>query len=246
MRQVSFIQRPDERSDASPPVIPKWLEECATEFLLTVSNTAYPCYFGSAAIKENALSFAYVLDSHDANAAQTLERILRAYLEIALTGPARQSLVVFVGPPRSEIDFKTDFDRFWDLLSATSTQDVAPWPPDIPHDSADPHWQWSFAGKQWFVLGCSPAYRRRRSRNVGQCLTMIFQLSERVFEGLGGSTSAGKHAKKTIRRRLTAFDGISVHPHTGNEDQSSVFKWRQYFLPDDESQLDESMCPFHR
>jgi len=245
MQEVSFIQPARALSEAQK-ARPDWATVSTSEFLRKVSDPNYPCYFGSASTKDKTLSFGFVSDLEDTEPAENLANVLRAYLGIAAIGPAKQSLVVFVGPPVFPVDIKTDYHRFWKLLSATSRHDTSPWPDAVPQDTADPMWQWCFAGRKWFVLACSPAYRLRRSRNLGPCLTLIFQLSDRVFEDLGGSTSAGKHAKATIRRRAATFDTISVHPHSGSENQSSVFKWRQYFLPDDDTQFEESACPFGR
>ena len=143
-----------------------------------------------------------------------------------------------------EPDLIDDFNLFWSLLNKLSIKDHHPWPKAFPESANDPGWQWCFGGKKWFILGCSPAYKHRRSRNVGPCLTMVFQLSERVFTNLGGHTQEGMKAKKNIRKRLELYDEATIHPHLGSDTKSSKYKWRQYFLPDDSEVFNISECPF--
>lgn len=204
---------------------------------------AYPCHFGVQGQLSGHTWFTALDEGHPGWTVRDLADTLRAYRERAWRGPKRQSLVVFVGPPDPAPDLDRDTGRFWSLLTQLSTLDDKPWPAGHPQDTRDPGWQWCFAGEPWFVFGCSPAYRARRSRDVGPCLTLVFQV-RRVFEGLSGSSPAGKAAKRTVRERLLAYDAVGVHPHLGDPMHSSVHKWRQYMLPDDERILGEAQCPF--
>jgi FPC/CPF motif-containing protein YcgG len=172
-----------------------------------------------------------------------LAATLREFQQVAWRGPKRQSLIVFVGPPDPRPDLDRDTTRFWALMSGLAEADDQPWPQGGTRDEKDPKWQWCFAGEPWFVFAGSPAYRNRRSRNFGPCLTLVFQV-HRVFEGLSGSSPAGRAAKARVRERLVDYDTIGPHPHLGDPRHSSEFKWRQYMLPDDEQILPERACPF--
>jgi FPC/CPF motif-containing protein YcgG len=150
---------------------------------------------------------------------------------------------VFVGPPRPAYHLDADIARFWSLLALLTAHDPTPWPVDRPSDPRDPAWQWCFAGEPWFTFMCSPAYRARLSRNLGPCLTLIFQ-TRRVFDGLSGESVAGQAAKARIRSSLLAYDRVPAHPHLGGAGASSSFKWRQYALPDDQTELPPENCPW--
>jgi FPC/CPF motif-containing protein YcgG len=230
-------------AQADPPW--DWLPAAVSAFQDRLLDAeAYPCDFGVRAQRAGHNSLT-ALDSRLPGrwGVAALAGTLRVFAGRAAHGPPRQSLVVFCGPPEpAPATLAEHRDRFWALLGALAAHDERPWPPDRPRDPADPHWQWCFHGEPWFAFALSPAYRARRSRRVGTCLTVVFQTS-RVFQGLGGSTPAGCRAKRRIRERLVRYDGTPPHPHLGEADHSSTHKWRQYVLPDDDRLSPPDRCP---
>lgn len=228
---------------------PQWFSAAHAEFRSTLLGedghpSGYPCHFGVNGERAEHNWFTALDESQPGFGSAELAQTLSDYAGVASTGPARQSLVVLAGPPSARPDLDADAARFWQVLSELSRHDREPWPAGRPRDPGEPTWQWCFAGRPWFVFGASPAYRARRSRSVGPCLTLVFQLVERVFEGLSGSSVAGKAAKSQIRRRLADYDEAAPHPHLGDSQQSSTYKWRQYFLPEDARILPEQACPW--
>jgi FPC/CPF motif-containing protein YcgG len=158
---------------------------------------------------------------------------------------ARLSLVVLAGPPARPVPpLEAYRRRFWEILAELRGRDAEAWPAGVPEDPADERWEFCFGGQPLFVFGLCPAYRRRRSRNVGPCLTLVFQ-TRAVFRGIGGETAAGRAAKATIRRRALAYDLVGTHEAMGPAEHSSTRKWRQYFLPDDDSDPGPR-CPISR
>jgi uncharacterized protein len=226
---------------------PPWLVQShrvLVERLLDPGQGGYPCHFGVRGERDGHNWFTMLDEGADGpHAVADLAETLCAFRELAWRGPKRQSLIAFVGPPAPTPGLAQDTARFWRLLAQLSAHDEAPWPADRPTDVQDPAWQWCFAGEPWFVFGCSPAYQARRSRNLGPCLTLVFQV-RRVFEGISGSSKAGRAAKRQVRDQLGRYDQIPPHPHLGDAEHSSVFKWRQYLLPDDQQPLDPDACPF--
>lgn len=223
-----------------------WAADAYAAFTTTVlaGEEDYPCHFGVQGQQRGHNWFTFVDPGYPESFGEdALAQTLLAFRERAWTGPKRQSLIVFVGPPEPDAELVAHHTRFWALLSALSRRDPEPWAPDIPRNTDDPAWQWCFAGESWFVFAGSPGYRARRSRNLGPCLTLIFQVG-RVFEGIGGSTAAGKAAKHRVRGRLERYDSVPPHPFLGEQHQSSQHKWRQYALPDDQATPVTTTCPF--
>jgi hypothetical protein len=65
-----------------------------------------------------------------------------------------------------------------------------------------------------------------------------------VFEGLTGDTEQGKQARRIIRDRLEDYyDDVGRHPAIGNYSDPESREWKQYFLPDDNSERDREF-PF--
>ncbi|MCZ0209499.1 YqcI/YcgG family protein [Streptomyces achromogenes] len=223
-----------------------WVVPAFREFdrTLTDESAKFPCLFGVGAQNNGHNSFT-ALDTRlpHTHGVERLAQTLRAFRDKAWTGPRRQSLVVFVGPPAEVPDLDHDRERFWRLLGDLRAHDRSPWPENCPSDPADPKWDWCFAGEPWFTFMCSPAYAARRSRAIGHCLTVIFQ-TRRIFEGLAGNTPAGRKAKQNVRDRLAGYEELPPHPHLGSAERQVDYKWRQYFLPDDLTEFPVDACPY--
>jgi uncharacterized protein len=219
---------------------PAWVEEARADFrrVVLAADPPFPCHFGVDGELRAVNRYAYVDEETRAALPATLER----FLAVASHSGDRMSLVVFVGPPEGGVALEEYRRRFWELLVFLHERDPRPWPAGVPRDPADPRWEFSFAGRPLFVFGSCPAYRRRRSRNLGDCLVLIIQ-SKAVFTGMSGETAAGRAAKRTIRRRLLAYDDVPPYDELGSADHSSSFKWRQYFPSDDEQPV-AGPCPF--
>jgi FPC/CPF motif-containing protein YcgG len=203
----------------------------------------YPCHFGAQGQQQGHNHFTVVDREHaGAYGVPVLARTLRRFHELARSGPKRQSLIALIGPPDPDATLANHHARFWSLLRELHAEDAVPWPTDAPVDPDDPTWQWCFDGEPWFLFVGSPAYRARRSRRLGGCLTVVFQ-TRRVFDGLGGNTPAGQAAKRRIRARLAVYDDVPAHPYLGDPASSSTHKWRQYALPDDQGTV-AARCPY--
>lgn len=223
---------------------PNWFMKAKQIFSDVITHPSYPCYFGIQTERDEVNTFSFLNRDLNDESINKLSVTLSNYLSHASNGPNQRSLILFVGPPVDKPNLIDDYDLLWSLLEKLSSKDRHPWPSRAPINTDDPDWQWCFGGEKWFILGCSPAYKHRRSRNVGPCLTVVFQLSEKVFINLSGNSRQGIKAKKSIRKRLSLYDSSTVHPHIGSELKSSKYKWRQYFLPDDDTVYETSKCPY--
>jgi hypothetical protein len=225
--------------------LPAWFPDAYDALVARLCGPGpdYPCHFGVQGQQRGFNRFwAVDATAPDRYGVRALAGALQAFQYLAARGPRRQSLIVFVGPPHPVPSLACDHSRFWRLLAGLARHDPVPWPADQPHDPADPRWQWCFAGEPWFVFAGSSAHVSRRSRDLGPCLTVVFQ-SRRVFHGLGGGTRSGQEAKRKVRRGLARYDQVAPHPHLGDAGASSTHKWRQYVLPDNQQTWPLDACP---
>lgn len=214
---------------------PAWLQEALAAFQRNVEDPAYPCLYGTQALRAGALHFGAVATGADAR----LPGILQHFLQFCRVHPLANLAVFF--EPTPETSYDAAHDWFWKVLRRLQADDRAPSAPaDTPDD---PFWEFSFAGQPMFVVGVSPAYRRRRSRNLGPCPILLFQ-PRTVFDVLETRSGVASHARATIRERLLAWDGVPHHVDLGVYGDPQNREWKQYFLPDHDRPV-AGVCPLH-
>ncbi|MFI0421226.1 YqcI/YcgG family protein [Spongiactinospora sp. 9N601] len=227
--------------------IPKWGAPVAEEFLKSIlSDTEpFPCIFGVGAARKRTLRIGYVDGTDRQDDWSALPDLLRRYLEVYRGLGKDTSLVVFFRPEAEPLPLAAYRERFWAVLSYLAAKDAQPWPEDVPTDPDDPMWEFSFGGVPIFVVCNTPAHDRRRSRHADQFM-ITFQ-PRWVFEGLEADTPRGATSRRTIRRRLRAYDTVEPSPHLGVYGHDDNREWRQYFLEDDnhDNTASGERCPFH-
>jgi FPC/CPF motif-containing protein YcgG len=217
---------------------PDYFRKALHNFCDNVSDRSYPCHFGRRALKQRELFVTYA----DQARLPELGSALSAFLDhVRPTPDRRQVLACFVEPgaEQSHDDYAA---TFWFILQWLHCHDPRPWPAEVPRDPHDPDWEFSFAGTAMFVFAAAPTHRVRRSRNLSDCLILLFQ-PRNVFIGIEGGTRAGKEARRRIRASLAEWDHASAHPSMGDYGDPSNFEWRQYVIPDDQSEIYDT-CPF--
>ncbi|WP_261560607.1 YqcI/YcgG family protein [Frankia tisae] len=258
----------EEVLDLAIGPVPEWGEASVLNMMATLQSDSepFPCVFAVAASRRGGLRFGFVDDLHDERTWSRLPEILASYLAVYQTLSQDTSLIVFfgTGPDREpdaspahthtgtgtvakeeqeeEQDAVLRYERrFWSLLQYLHDNDGDPWPSDIPTDTDDPGWEFSFRGTPIFVVCNTPAHRRLRSRS-NPVYTLTFQ-PRWVFEGLGAQTPRGATARRIIRERLRRMDSVDSIPMLGSYGDPDNREWKQYFLRDDASVADG--CPFH-
>jgi uncharacterized protein len=216
---------------------PAWLEASYRRFETIVLQRGYPCYFGTNAVRSGDLFISAV--EHD-----NLERLpdtLSTFIEVSRTLRGRRNnLVVFFQPLQRLASHDHYKQTFWQVMQYLHDRD--PLPDAVPQsDTEDTSWEFPFAGELFFVVGASPSYRRRASRNLGPGLVMIFQPRD-VFEHSEAGEVVNGEAREIIRRRLEQWDQVSPHPEMGVYGEPSNVEWRQYFVPDG-NELVLGKCP---
>lgn len=220
--------------------LPAWLERSHATLCESLVDSAYPCYLGTAAEKLGELLISYV----DGGDREHLPDTLTSFLRISAAHPdQRLALALFFEPDEVPKSLEQYHGEFWDTLQFLHDHDAIPWPPEQPRDPADPNWEFTFAGTPMFVFVACPGYDKRRSRNLGPGLLLLFQ-PRLVFVGMEGGTPPGIKTRKIIRKRLTAWDHMDTHPDMGSYGDPSNYEWKQYCLPDDNAPT-KGQCPLH-
>jgi FPC/CPF motif-containing protein YcgG len=218
---------------------PGWLSTSYGLFAREVLNADYPCYFGRQAVQSGDLFVAAV----EGDDLESLPQTLITFTEISRSRPDRRNnLATFFKPTQDCLSHERYFQLFWSVLQWLHDRD--PLPGVMTHvDPESPLWEFSFGGEQFFVVGASPTYRRRHSRNLGPGLIMVFQPRD-VFERDDSGNALGNAARERVRRGLRHWDAIGAHRDLGTFGDPDNFEWKQYFLPDDESAVTRG-CPLN-
>ncbi|MBL7488743.1 YqcI/YcgG family protein [Frankia sp. AgB1.9] len=237
----------EEALDLAVGPMPAWGAGCARDMITTLKSEAepFPCVFAVAAANSGGLRFGFVDDLYDEQTWSVLPDILASYLATYQSISRNTSLVVFFGSGNGTAGQESDDvlgyeRRFWSLLRYLHDSDGEPWPSDIPTDTDDPAWEFSFRGSPIFVVCNTPAHRRLRSRS-NPVFNITFQ-PRWVFEGLAPTTPRGAAARKVIRERLRRMDEVDSTPLLGSYGDPANREWKQYFLRDDATVAEK--CPF--
>ena len=200
-------------------------------------SSSYPCFFGQAGELRGEMLYTFAgMDS-----VKELATNMRQFVYLRERDEyERYSLVAFMEPDARVTGHSVFVHRFWHILQCLHQQDSCP---AIERTPDDPLWEFSFAGCEMFVVGASPTYRRRKSRNLGASIVLIFQ-PRNLFIDPATSAPIAPEVRGRIHKRMLSYDGMSVHPDIGFYGQDANREWKQYALPDDNSP-EPGGCPFH-
>jgi FPC/CPF motif-containing protein YcgG len=127
------------------------------------------------------------------------------------------------------------------VLRYLRDRDPSPWPAGLPTDPEHARWEFAWHGVPIFVVCNTPAHVRRRSRHSPQFM-ITFQ-PRWVFEELGPGSARGVAARRVIRRRVRAFDGMEPAADLGDYGAAGNREWRQYYLSDGDGDGLPARCP---
>jgi len=216
-----------------------WLVRAHAAFCDELLDPGYPCYFGSQAEREGFLRYTTATEDD----LEPLRDDLTAFVELSRANPRhRHVLVVFFDHTQDE-SFDASAGRFWRTLQWLHDHDPEPWPANIPSDPDEAEWEFCFNDDPMFAFPVIPAYRLRRSRGPGSYFALCFQ-PRRIFAGVNRDDPGGEPIRRHIYERVRAWDAVPPHPVLepmayGDRDMR---EWRQYVLPDANSELPAS-CP---
>lgn len=233
-----LLTKEDFENDKS---LPDWLLKEYQTFKNTVTDKTFPCTFGMAAEKNGELRYSYISHNDWSNLPATMEAFNNLFHDQKRL--IRHGLFLFVEPEPEEQSLDYYRDYFWKVLQYLHDQDTYEWPKDYPKDPDHYLWNFSFAEEPYFAFGNAPAYKQRRTRDLGNSLVIGFQ-PRRIFKGLEGTSKGGSMSRERVRERVELWDQLPKHPnisHYGDEDHR---EWKQYFIGDDIEPI-KGKCPFN-
>jgi Uncharacterized conserved protein len=225
--------------DRSLGIVPKddWKLRAYESYREKLRASEFPCFFGQSGEARGEMIYTFI----SRNRPQQFVAEMQEFVRLLNTGGfERCSLVAFFEPDPVIVTHADFVDRFWEALQMLHEHDPHP---ALERTPDDPLWEFSFERCEMFVVGSSPTYKQRRSRNLGPGMVLIFQ-PRRLFIDPATSQPIGAEVRHRIHKRMLAYDGMTVHPDIGFYGQPGNREWKQYALPDDNSP-EPGSCPFH-
>lgn len=219
--------------------LPDWLMKEYKTFHETVTDKTFPCYFGMGGQLKGELRYAYITQNDWSN----LTSALKAFLQL-FDNPKhkKHGLFVFVEPFEEEGSLEEYRQQFWKILQYLHEADDIEWPIDSPRDPEHYLWDFRFHGEPMFVFGNAPAYKQRKTRDLGNAMVLGFQ-PRRIFEGLKGTETGGIMSREKVRERVEVWDQLPKHPDISHFGDPVHNEWKQFFIGDDVEPL-QGKCPF--
>ncbi|MGK6316657.1 condensation domain-containing protein, partial [Neorhizobium sp. DT-125] len=219
--------------------IPDWLVSSYQRFRQDVVHPKFPCFFGTQAERRGEMFYSFV----NGTDLTDLPRTMAKFSELSAEREhEKNNFALFFEPDPVPLSHDEYRQRFWKALQYLHDQDPTLTEQSELLEPDHPDWEFEFAGTQMFVVGCTPSYERRRSRNLGPGMIMLFQ-PRSVFVDAITQKAIGPQARDQVRKRLVEWDGISHHPDLGVYGDPENREWKQYFLPDDDDPS-AGRCPF--
>ncbi|MEK3889797.1 YqcI/YcgG family protein [Bacillus sp. FSL K6-3431] len=237
-RENSWLFTKKDMTNAN--LVPDWVIREYRTFNSIVTDKTFPCTFGMSAEKRGELRYSYI--SHDdwSSLPQTVEDFIDLFDESETL--IRHGFFLFVEPEMEEKSLEYYRSYFWKVLQYLHDVDKKPWPEDYPEDPDHHLWNFSFAEEPFFVFGNTPAYKQRKTRDLGNSLILGFQ-PRRIFDGLEGTSKGGIMSREMVRSRVEKWDRLPKHPNISHYGDPDHREWKQYFIGDDIKPI-EGKCPF--
>ncbi len=204
-------------------------------------GSPFPCFFGVESVENGDPLYTVVPSMTDKDALLRFRDVLLEYLDTYRDHAEQASLVTFFKPPERDLTEAEYHERLWHVLQFLHVHDPEPWPEEIPTDTDDTEWEFSFGGEPMFPTCRAPFYDTYHSRYCPIGLEITFQ-PRTLFEGITHDTEAGQQAREVIHDRLSDYDGVCPHADIG--DYGVDHEWPQYMLTEDEAQSPDE-CPIN-
>ncbi|WP_025784315.1 YqcI/YcgG family protein [Sporosarcina sp. D27] len=224
----------DKRKD-----LPEWLLCEYETFKNTVTDKTFPCYFGINGQLKGELRYSYITQKDWSNLPLALYDFLALFKD---PKHKRHGLFVFVEPFETHRALEDYRDQFWKILQYLHEVDEIRWPDESPRDPDHYLWDFRFHGEAIFAFGNTPAYKQRKTRDLGNAMVIGFQ-PRKIFKGLKGTEKGGIMSRDKVRERVEAWDHLSKHPDISHFGDPEHNEWKQFFIGDDSEPI-QGKCPF--
>lgn len=215
----------------------QWKMDAYLSYREKLRAADYPCFFGQTAEARGEMLYTFV----PGDDLEELLQNMKSFVSLLQTpGHRRSSLVAFFQPDSLLVTHAQFVGRFWTALQFLHDHDSGA---NINRTPDDPLWEFSFESVEMFVVGTSPTYRRRRSRDLGAGMVLIFQ-PRHLFLDPATLEPIAPEVRYRLHNRMLAYDGMAVHPDIGFYGDPVNREWKQYALPDD-NEPETGTCPFH-
>jgi hypothetical protein len=215
----------------------RWQLEAYQQYKAKLGSPDYPCFFGQSGEAHGEMLYTFVAQRSLDDLLANMQQFIRL---IGTQQYKRSSLIAFFEPDSSIANHASFVARFWQILQYLHDRDSDPATHRMPDD---PLWEFSFEGSEMFVVGASPTYRRRLSRNLGPGIVLVFQPRFLFIDPVTAQPIPAP-VRQRIHGRMLAYDGLPVHPDIGFYGDVANREWKQYALPDD-NEPEAGSCPYH-
>jgi uncharacterized protein len=232
----SWTARVLDQGRLGSPVKESWKLAAYEQYKARLHAPEYPCFFGQSGEARGEMLYTFIA----AGGLHEFAKNMHQFVTLIGAPPhERSSLIAFFEPDPSVTDHVAFVTRFWQILQFLHDHDRDPVTDKTPDH---PLWEFAFEGCEMFVVGASPTYQHRRSRNLGPGVVLVFQ-PRSLFIDPATSQPIAASVRQRIHKRMMAYDGMTVHPDIGFYSNIGNREWKQYALPDD-NEPEAGACPF--
>jgi FPC/CPF motif-containing protein YcgG len=235
-----------EFAGRTPAGCPSWAPATVGEVARIASDPAFPCFFATATVNRNTISFAFAETATDEPDIRGIYAAIREYLDELSRLEDRERdfrvLVVQIRPERPTLTLQRYHDQAWGLFQRLHDIDTVGWPKDVPTNPADRLFAYCLAGVPLFINVSAAAHEARSSRNLGSALTLVINPRD-AFDRVPGRGPSGDRVRRIIRERTRLYDGQPTPAGVGAYGDEGSREWMQYVLPETNARHDCETCP---
>ena len=222
-----------------------WSVEAYRELLDKVADAAFPCTFGTLAVKKKQIHVAFI-ESTDRRVVtdrliETLTEFAQFIKPLPLMEASMRPLAILLLPPPEWTTIEDYYHHSWRLVAEVMDCDPDPWPDWIPSDPESPDWSFCFGGVPFFINFKTPYHQRRLSRRSLHAYTWLVQARD-GFDLIAGDTVRGRAARRVIREKLMLYDDVPAFPSLNHYGRPENLEWKQYFVPETNDPITNG-CP---
>ncbi|PEA52944.1 YqcI/YcgG family protein [Bacillus pseudomycoides] len=211
-----------------------WLKNSLSKTHEVIKKENFPCTFGvQGYMKElhyvSALNFPYSAEE----LANDIKNYLAAIKNLNSTEKGLSGLLVYF-EPIEEMSIHSLQMIAWNALEGVKKFDEYQWPKGISKDPESMDYAFCFQNELWFINFSSSKYVNRKSRNLGNTITLAMQAFSASDEFFKRDNVLKANAQKLVRKRAEKFDGCPVHSGLGpiiGEEKPAPLKL-SYFIGD--------------